>query len=197
MSCLYWLLSGLPFSKLIFGISKYSMKKIVSFLLAIVFALNVMGVFFIIQLRHRKIRSEIKQLIKEGIPEKDLTVITIPFNEANQLKWFKKNEFEYLGNMYDVVRQERNSKAIIYHCITDRQESALFAHINELVSQNMNSHQSRKLPVKNLLKLLSNLYSQKISFQLSAPFIKSMRWLTYNNQYMEPAIFPFSPPPRS
>lgn len=107
------------------------------------------------KLAQYKIQKEIKMLLKKGVPEDKLYIISIPVKNIKDIDWTRDGkEFRHKGNMYDIVRVENGKDTIHYHCVNDQQETQLFAHLEEMVDQQMNNDKS---PVgrtaKNLLKL--------------------------------------------
>jgi len=157
------------------------MKKTISILLVIVFCYNIAGVFLVLNYRKQEARSVIKLRIKNSIPEKELTHISV--SNATELKWKRKNEFTFKGTMYDVVRKEKGADGRIhYYCITDKQETVIFAELNRLVKENADSGNNGPRRSKNLYKLFASLYSlpdkkpmlvfhtvQPVEFQYNAP----------------------------
>jgi len=106
---------------------------------------------YFIYLRHN-IHQEVKRIIRKGLQEKDLSVITVSFDNEKEIEWTKKNkEFRYKGLMYDVVRTEIKNDKKIYYCINDVKEKILIA--------NFTRHNRRKNKVLlELKKLLNNKY---------------------------------------
>ncbi|MCB0555712.1 MAG: hypothetical protein KDD02_19350 [Phaeodactylibacter sp.] len=135
------------------------MSRIFAIILPCIFALNIFGVFAVFRIQRLQIRREIKAQIKQGISEKELFKITVAPEHASALSWKKDDEFRYKGIMYDVVRKEIiNDSTIIYYCISDRQETALFANLDELVRKGMHSRKDSNKPLENLFNLFSKIF---------------------------------------
>lgn len=182
-----------------FAIITYSepLKRTFSILLLCLFAFNLAGFFFVFKVQQYRIRREIKQYIKQGVPENELALITVTPENENQLDWKHKKEFRYKGTMYDVVRKEIiNKTTIIYHCVTDTQETVLFAHLDEMVSKNMDPKNDQNSPVKNLLKQLSIPYYPPEKPYWSLFQIYTAIIYEYTFLYSSPSLNIISPPPK-
>jgi hypothetical protein len=119
------------------------------------------GLLLIFKIQQYQIRKEIKHLIKLGVPDNQLVHISISTKNKSQLEWKHSKEFRYKGNMYDVVKIEIvNDSTTLYQCVSDQQETILFANLDEQVKKNMDSKNNGSNPIKNLFKFLSNIYSQ-------------------------------------
>lgn len=84
--------------------------------------------------RKGQIHTDIKQQIKQSIPESDLHIVRFASNDSP--KWLKdQKEFKYNGHLYDVVKvkKDKNGNAI-YYCIDDVKEELLFAHLDNVVN---------------------------------------------------------------
>ncbi|MGZ5242830.1 MAG: hypothetical protein ACXWEY_09150 [Bacteroidia bacterium] len=112
--------------------------------------------FRILQLQARR---EIKTRIKNSVPSYELHAINATQNEA-ELHWHQEGkEFRLNGKMYDVVHVETKDGQTIYHCVDDVDEARLFAHLDDMVNENMDHDQSaRGKTARNLLKHFSQVY---------------------------------------
>jgi len=112
--------------------------------IAVIFAMG--GFHLVFKCRQYRLRCEIKQAIKLGVPDSNLIDIVITKSNEYQLEWIEGHEFRYKGMMYDVVRSDKTDSTIVYHCINDEQESLLFEDLDELVqkaTQNNNKSEDR------------------------------------------------------
>lgn len=132
-----------------------TLKRILSIFLLTVFLFDLLGYIPMFKFAQYKIQKEIKTLLKKGVPEDKLHIISIPVKNVKDIDWKREGkEFRYKGSMYDVVRRETHKDTIHYHCVNDQQETQLFAHLEEMVDQQMNNDKSPAgRTAKNLLKL--------------------------------------------
>lgn len=171
------------------------MKNATAFFLLFIFTLNLGGTYVIFKIQQHQIRREIKQEIKKGISEKDLTSITVSSENENELIWKDHEEFSYKGMMYDVVHVEILNKTTIYHCISDIQENNLIAQYqNDLQKKqkNKNRRTNSVKTVKFLQKI--NPLPQKDEFVLSEKIQLSN--FDYQNNYAPLSLEILSPPPK-
>lgn len=76
---------------------------------------------------HRsKWKKAVKEQIAQGIDNDYLRVFTFTkqYSET-RLEWEHSKEFEYKGEMYDVMRQESCGDSITYYCFWDTHETAI------------------------------------------------------------------------
>ena len=60
--------------------------------------------------------------------------IAVHENEMKHLKWEQPWEFEYKGEMHDIVSQELMVDTIIYHCIIDKKETSINKEIVRFIA---------------------------------------------------------------
>lgn len=144
------------------------------------------------------VKQEIRQCFSQTVSDKKLTLITLTPEVESQLDWMDDKEFRYKGTMYDVVKMEIvDDTTTIYHCISDRQETTLFANLYEQVKNNMDTKNNQSNPLKNLLKLLSDIYIQPQLQRWTS--ILSMTTISFGHPYLYSSFVPLipSPPPKS
>lgn len=100
--------------------------------------------------------------------------------------------------MYDIVKKETLAdSSIAYYCINDKQETELFAHLDELIRKDMDHRSPVGKTAKKLFQVLSSIFPNE---QLALPLHSSKPVLlnnSYINNYSTPDISLSSPPPRS
>ncbi len=85
------------------------------------------------------VRKEVKQMMMQGVDKKDL--VTFSFSKQqieNELKWKHSHEFEYNGNMYDIVSFRKEDDRYVYSCWLDKRETKLNAQLAALFGQKWN-----------------------------------------------------------
>jgi len=137
----------------------------------------------IFKVQQYQVKREIKQRIKKDVPTEELTAIVLTQQNSNEFDWEHEREFRYKGVMYDVVKKEIvNKTTTLLFCVTDKQETILFAKLNEEANKNMESKNNGNNPLKNVFKLLSNIY---------LPVNKTLQYLEKNNIKAEFTTFSF------
>lgn len=135
--------------------------------------------FIHIELEHASIRKEIKHRIKKNTSQDDLIVFRFSTDESNQLTWMKSNEFKYKGQFYDVVnRLEIDANHVEYQCVSDEQETQLFAQLEDLVDKRYSN--SGKEKSGTFIKVMSTPFlAHSSSFQIQ--FFETTEDKTQNN----------------
>ena len=161
--------------------------------------LQAAGCLFIFKIRQYEIRREIKQRIKAGAPDQELSLIKIPKTLEEKphpaFRRIDEGEFRYDGNMYDVVRQEAHGDTTWYYCLSDEKETQLFANLDDLVKREMSRDTEQKQRLVRLLDWLGSLFfdhRREVAFAFSAEEIE----LTHGAFGLKTWIgTPLTPPP--
>jgi hypothetical protein len=140
----YKTITNLAFKKLYFGTNELkwlSLFKILgSFIfiivLSIIFVLPLHSSFLSIQHRKKMLRKEIKRKIIAGLEEAELVKLKFANADLNKkLKWKHSKEFEFNGEMYDIVSSKKTADSTEYLCWWDAEESILNQKLLALVSK--------------------------------------------------------------
>lgn len=170
------------------------MKKTLAILTLILFAFNAGGYLFVFKIKQYQIKKEIKQQIKAGISDENLTVIKLTSETRTQMEWKDKHEFIYKGQMYDVVREAKDIQGnTLLYCITDTQETLLFAELNNLANKKQSENQEKACKhLFNLIAPLNALADYKLAIYRDNSEIKPI----YRFIYKEPSLEIQIPPPK-
>lgn len=85
------------------------------------------------------VRKEVKEMMMRGVDKDDLVTFAFTKHQIkNELKWKHSREFEYNGNMYDIVTFRKEGDKYIYDCWLDKKETKLNAQLAALYSQKWN-----------------------------------------------------------
>lgn len=141
-------------------------------------------------------RREIVHSIKIGVPDSELTTITVSSQNRHELAWKNDEEFHYNQMMYDVVHFEKTGEnTTVYYCLSDAQESQLIADYTK-DQQKKNKHKNRRSSTVKVFKFLSriNLLPQKEEAPLVQKNKKNVFFYTetLSQRWLEVS----SPPPK-
>ena len=107
------------------------------------------------------IHKEVRSTFTNNIPDNNLIAIAVDNKTKSAIRFTDDDdEFMYNGKMYDVVRHETKGDTVIYHCINDTKEDALFANLNTEVKKNMNT-----APVKHKTQQILNKTSISLFYE--------------------------------
>lgn len=83
------------------------------------------GTYFYLSLQQKAIQKAVQRKLEEGIPANELVKLTFSKKEIpSLLKWEHDKEFEYNGQMYDVVEVADIGDSLQYLCWWDKAETA-------------------------------------------------------------------------
>ena len=158
-----------------------------------IFCLTALGTWGFFFLQQQRIRKEIKQKIKAGVPLSQQTLLGFSKIELESgiLFWMNDHEFRYQGVAYDVLKQIAQQDSIYFSCIRDEDETRLFKTLDDQVSkilnQDKNTHNQKEITFRfyrnlfftnsnpivqcllDLLKEQSNPFVENLTSGISSP----------------------------
>lgn len=145
----------------------------ISMFLLIVLIFPVSGTLTWMYFNKLQIKKSVKRAIIHGVPDHQLNLILITKKQRHLLHWKHSKEFEYLGEMYDIVRQESCGDTTHYWCWWDKEETTLNQYINTLAYGFIDKSLERKSKLENLFEFLKSFYFEPqvvfvLNFRVSA-----------------------------
>jgi hypothetical protein len=152
--------------------------------------------FTFLHYQKAQLRRSIKHELMEGIDKEELVLIKVP-TEAREtlLQWEHAKEFEYRGEMYDVVRSEALGDTTYYWCWWDNEETALNQRLTELLSGAFDDDNQHQQQQKRLLHFLKSLYFSETQTTAYLTAQKDISMPVPNVFYNNPCYIPAVPPP--
>ncbi len=111
----------------------------------------------VLHFQRKALRKQVKHRILEGIPKSELTLVKISPENKN-IRWKHSKEFQYNGEMYDVVRSEKHGDTIYYFCWWDNKETKLNQKLNETLSLELGKNASRNTTKSALVDYFKSLF---------------------------------------
>jgi len=106
-----------------------------------------------------------KHKIISGIDRNELVQIKVLQDESGGLiRWEHPDEFEFEGQMYDVVYKQFKGDTSIYWCWWDHKETRLNRELDTLVAGILGNDTQRKEKNKNLVDFIKKLYCESFSY---------------------------------
>lgn len=132
-----------------------------------------------------------------GLKEGELVTLSFSTQEAEaKLDWEHSKEFEYNGQMYDVVESKITADSAVYVCWPDDDETLLNKQLKGIVAVALGHHQKSKESRKNLISFFKSVYCQDIEIQRIAPMARATgllcEYFTFEPLWLKS---PPSPPP--
>lgn len=170
------------------------MKKAAVICLLCLFTFQMVGVFLLFMLKQSHIRQEVKMQIKAGVPDSDLTILSFDNTSAAELKWIDDHEFVYQNQMFDVVKNLKTPEKTLYFCLRDFEETRLYAHLNQMVSNEMDKNQAN---AGNKIKIDLNWFFAEVhSPRIDMDLLSGSLFTSCNCIPLVRAEMPETPPPR-
>lgn len=114
--------------------------------------------YLYLQYRKMLVRKEIKWRLIAGIDRKELVLLKFRSSEQHQLKWKHAREFEYRGELYDIVETISQGDTTFYWCWWDNEETQLHKKLTELVSKALKGDPKRNKNQQDLLSFFKTPY---------------------------------------
>lgn len=171
------------------------MKKGISYFLLILFCLQLGGFYIEYKALQMKVRKEMKQKIKRGISEDELTFFDLKtISSSRDFKWEKENkEFWYQGKIYDIV----SSNGTSIKCIDDIKEKSLFEQLDSQIKNYFSTTEKGKNALQALKSILQFQYILKeIKFTFLS-FFKPFQcnWYSQNEDQLSLVAMDITTPP--
>ncbi len=135
-----------------------------------------------------------------GMDEAELVLLKFTKEETQtKLRWEHSKEFEYDGQMYDIVSKEVKGDSIFYRVWWDHEETKLNKQLVKLVTSAMDQDEENQRNQKNLHHYFWSLFCTKTFEWKAVSFLSSE--LVYHDA-MRASIFnsilhaPPTPPPK-
>ncbi len=126
-------------------------------------------------------RKEVKKRIIEGVGKNELVVLKfIKSNAPEGLNYSK--EFEYRGEMYDIVKSESKGDTIFYRCWWDNKETKLNKKLTHLIDNIIGKNTQNKGNQKRLVSFYKSLFHENTTNLIGVnPFYTSNSYYSANN----------------
>ncbi|MES2837354.1 MAG: hypothetical protein V4667_07515 [Bacteroidota bacterium] len=135
---------------------------IISTLLLLAFVFNIVGYDVVFRVTQFQIKKEVKRKLKAGVDKQKLHTIVVPKSWLSQnnkdFKTIHEREFEYKGVMYDVVTKTEKDDLIYFKCISDKEETKLFAQLDEHIKNHVSAFPQTKNKNQKLYKKIAKDY---------------------------------------
>ena len=121
------------------------MKKIVPFFFMVLFIAPFYGTYLYLSLQQKAIQEAVQRKLEEGIPSNELVKLTFSTSEINKvLRWEHDKEFEFKGQMYDVVEVTDVGDSLQYLCWWDKAETATKKNKQKLLHAGIDTSNPQK-----------------------------------------------------
>lgn len=151
-----------------------------------------------LQYKKAIVKKAVKANLLSGEKEKELVWLKFSKEEVHtKLRWEHDHEFEYQGQMYDLVEVHQQTDSVSYLCWWDHAESGLNQKLESLISHFMGKDPENSSQQERLFEFYKSLFCLKAT---SGQIIKVLPVKAvdfYAFYYLPPTLAPQVPPPRS
>ncbi|MEX0813923.1 MAG: hypothetical protein WD048_17015 [Chitinophagales bacterium] len=174
------------------------MKKLLSISLLICLIAPVGGTYLWLQYQKKMVKKSVKWKMIDGIDKSELVYFKFSkADSANVLNWKHSREFEYNGQMYDIVERENRGDSLFYWCWWDHEETKLNKALTQLIQKEYDDNPQRNEKRERLMDIYKQFRVNSFEFAfnnlfseiLSSEGIYSFSIKTFYSQ-------PISPPPQ-
>ncbi len=136
-----------------------SLNACVSIVILSAFCLPFSATYLGLQLQKWRIKHEVKAKLIQEIGKSELTHVTFSKSQIEtELHWEDHQEFEYNGEMYDVIERHETSDSIEFLCWHDKAETELNQRLQTLIAKathGSHEHHARETQYFQFLKSLA------------------------------------------
>lgn len=123
------------------------------------FVAPVATTYLMLQFQKKQVKREVKWKMIAGIDREELVLLKFTEKEKQtQLNWKHSKEFEYKGEMYDIVETNVVGDTTYYWVWWDDEETELNRQLSELVSFALGNNPKNQENQKRLHKFFKSLY---------------------------------------
>ena len=134
----------------------------------------------------------------EGMDKKNLVLLKFTKAEnGTKLNWKHAKEFEYKGQMYDVVEKKIDGDTLSYWCWWDNEETGLNKKLANLISDILGNNKQNKESNKRLVQFFKSLYHINTSYSLEHyQLTRTTYFINDSKEYISFVSQPLVPPPQ-
>ena len=176
------------------------MRQRIPILFILALTLPFIGVYGWLKFEKSAIRKSVKHRLMEGIPKDEL----VQFSFANEdtlivLNWKHSMEFEYKGEMYDIVTRYYTEDSVTYDLWWDHEETELNRKLAQLTNGLINQNPVEQTKTNYLAFVMNTMFCENKQFIFKTPFQEELIYTPFIDlklNYSNRAEKPLSPPPR-
>lgn len=116
------------------------------------------------------VHREVKWKMIAGLDQEELVLLKFSNEETKtELRWEHSKEFEYKGQMYDIVSKEIKADSVFYRCWWDHEETLLNKKLTKLVAKALDLDENNRGAYLDLRGYLwSFFYTKQVDWQMLA-----------------------------
>jgi hypothetical protein len=173
------------------------MRKLALILFLTAFIAPVVMTWTSFEYQREKVRKSVKRMMIDGLKSEDLVFLSFSNDEKSTLlKWKHSKEFEYMGEMYDIVEFQMTQDSVHYWCWWDYEETQLNKKLSLLVSKALGHDRTTKDRQDQLTRFFHTLYIHDLFNWSPIIPINEVQGILYSENLYTLFLSPPTPPPR-
>jgi hypothetical protein len=139
------------------------LKKYLGILLLVAVTAPFPGTYAWLYFQKYQTKKEIKRQMIAGLDKSELVLLKFtPQESETELRWEHSREFEYKGQMYDVVEHNINNDTFYYWCWWDHAETGLNKKLDHLLASALERDTKHRETERQLVYFFKSLYFSEI-----------------------------------
>lgn len=172
-------------------------RQLIGIFLFCCFIAPVVTTYYSLNYQKRLVKKSVKWKMIEGIAREELVKMKFTeYEKQNVLIWKHSREFEYKGEMYDIVESYVVGDTTYYWLWWDHEETKLNKQLDDLVSNLFGNSPRNQESQKKLSSFYQTLYFEKVNYSILLFPQTIINYLYYQNNYKSVYSIPPDPPPR-
>lgn len=168
-----------------------------SILLLLCFLGPLLGSYAWLQFQKMEARKQAKAHILRGLDRSQLCHFQFSPAENQALEWEGDDEFEWRGNMYDVVEVEIHNGQIHYWCWLDDAETEVERQLERWIASVTGQDHKHNSTQARWWEVCLNVFPPPPSIELKSQSVQCPHWNSAKvHFYSNPDSRPPTPPPR-
>ena len=156
------------------------------------------GSFLLLHFQKQQLRKEIGKKMNQDVEEGEFVVMEFTMEQIKtELRWEHAMEFEYKGQMYDIIEKENKGTSVVFKCWWDKAETALNKEMDELLAKALGADPLREDKHTRLHDFFKKLFYQRHASYRQQQEIHHKVLCAQLKECFDGIFFtPPSPPPR-
>ena len=173
------------------------MRQFVSISFVLALFLPFVTIFSWLSLERAALKKNVKHELMKTVSDDELMAFTFPIEDTTtQLEWEHAGEFEYGGEMYDIVRRSYSNHEVTYHVWWDHDETVLNRKLTQLSSICFNDSPVKKKSGQQLAFYTQQLFVETFSTFFTHPVSAiNQHFYAYLPPHTNPQLEIDTPPP--
>lgn len=174
------------------------MKRIGPILLFALLTLPFTGTYLWLNIEKAMVKKAVKRHLVEGLDDDKLVRLEFTHQEAKvKILWHHEEEFEFNGQLFDIVRQQITSSGVVYWCFPDHEETQLQKQLTELLNLNLKKDIQRQHKQQLSVTFYKNLFFETENIKVEpAESILTKPYTHFSIKFTNCLFSPPAPPPR-